>query len=90
MMKKPRELERILKGCANHRRIQILVLLAKEPELTLDQIATELDIDFRIASEHIRRMSYGGLVLKRYEGRCVHHALTGRALDILTFLGKLE
>lgn len=90
MVKKPRELERIVKGCANHRRIQILILLAQEPELTLSQIAAELDIDFRIASEHIRRMSAGGLVLKRYRGRAVHHALTPRAKDIHTFLGKLE
>lgn len=89
-MKTPRELERIVKGCANHRRIQILVLLRKEPELTLDEIATELAIDFRVASEHIRRMAAGGLVLKRYEGRSVHHKLTERAEDILTFLGKLE
>lgn len=89
-MKKPRELEKIIKGCANHRRIQILILLNKEPELTLDQIATALDIDFRIASEHIRRMSTGELVLKRYQGRSVHHKLTTRAVDILTFLGKLE
>lgn len=66
------------------------MLLAKEPELTLDQIATALDVDFRVASEHIRRMSAGGLIMKRYEGRYVHHTLTSRAKDILTFLGKLE
>ena len=89
-MKAPRELEQIVKGYANHRRIQILVLLRKEPELTLDEIATALGIDFRVASEHIRRMSAGGLVLKRYEGRSVHHKLTARAKNILTFLGKLE
>ncbi len=86
----PKELERVMKGCANHRRIQILLLLRKEPELTLDQISTSLDIDFRVASEHIRRLATGELVLKRYAGRYVHHALTSRAKNILTFLGKLE
>lgn len=89
-MLKPKELERIMKGCANHRRIQILTLLYKEPELTLEQIAAELDIDFRVTSEHIRRMVTGGLILKRYEGRSVHHVLTPRAQYIHTFLGKLE
>lgn len=79
-----------MKGCANHRRIQILLLLKNEPELTLEQIAAELDIDFRVASEHIRRMVTGGLVLKRYEGRSVHHALSARAKDTRTFLGKLK
>ncbi|MBI2476260.1 MAG: hypothetical protein HYV67_03380 [Candidatus Taylorbacteria bacterium] len=89
-MKTKKELERILKGCANHRRVEILLLLGEEPELTLDQIASSLDIDFRVASEHIRRMGAGGLVIKRYQGRHVHHALTRRAKNILTFLGKLE
>ncbi len=72
-----------MKGVANHRRVQILALLAQEPEMTLAQIAAELDIDFRITSEHIRRMSAGGLVLKRYEGRYVHHTLTPRARTFL-------
>lgn len=89
-MLKPRELERIAKGYANHRRVQILRLLEKEPDLTLSQVATELGIDFRVASEHIRRMVAGGLVLKRYRGRAVHHALTLRGKIIHTFLGKLE
>ena len=89
-MKKPKEIEIILKGCANHRRVQLLLLLAKEPELNLEQIAEHLDIDFRVASEHLRRMLAGGLILKRYRGRHVHHALTSRAKDILTFLRMLE
>lgn len=85
-----RKLERVLKGCANHWRIEILLLLKREPELTLEQIAERLEIDFRVASEHLRRMVAGGLILKRYEGRYVRHALTPRAKNIHTFLGMLE
>lgn len=90
LMMDARKLERILKGCANHRRVEILSLLKCEPELTLEQIAEHLGIDFRVASEHLRRMVSGGLVLKRYEGRYVRHALTDRAKNIHTFIGKLE
>ena len=79
-----------MKGCANHWRIQILLLLQREPELTLDQTATALSIDFRVASEHIRRLGTGGLERKRYVGRHVHHALTSRAHNVLTFLGTLK
>lgn len=89
-MKDSRELERILKGCGNHRRVEILVLLYERPNLSLGEIADELGVNFRIASEHIRRMSTGGLMQKRYKGRSVIHSLTPRAKNILTFLGKLE
>jgi predicted transcriptional regulator len=89
-MRTPFELERIVKGCANHRRIEMLILLARTPRLTLDEIAGELGIDFRVASEHARRMAAGGLVQKKYRGRYVEHTLTERARDILTFLRKLE
>ena len=89
-MQSPKELERILKGCGNHRRVEILCLLQKKPRLTLGEIADALKINFRIASENIRRMSAGGLMHKRYRGRAVEHALTPRAKHILIFLGKLE
>ena len=89
-MRNPKELEQILKGCANHWRIQMMLLLARSPKLTLDDIARELGIDFRVASEHVRRMASGGLVFKKYRGRYVEHTLTERAKDILTFIRKLE
>jgi len=89
-MKKPKELERIVKGCANHHRISILVLLNEKPELTLDDISTELDMNFKTASEHVRRMAIAGLLLKRYEKNHVHHKLTNRGISILKFLRILE
>ena len=39
------KLERIVKGFANHRRLQILDLLKKEPELTVDDISERLNIN---------------------------------------------
>lgn len=89
-MQKPKDLEKIMKGCANHRRIEALCLLKKRPSLTLEQIAERLGIDFRVASEHLRRMGTGGLIVKRYRGRYVCHTLTKRAHNILTFLRMLE
>lgn len=85
-----KKLERIIKGAANHRRLQILNLLKKTPELSVDEIATELKINFKTASEHIRRLSIAELVIKRYENRNVRHKLTKRGSNILTFLRMLE
>lgn len=85
-----RQLERIVKGFANHRRIQILELLEKEPELSVAEIAEKLGINLKTASQHIRRMAIAGLVLKRSEGLNVRHKLTERGETILKFLRILE
>lgn len=89
-MKKPRQLERIIKGFANHRRIEILFLVEKTPELSLIEISDELKINFKTASEHIRRLAFAGLLMKRNAGSSVRHALTDDGKLILKFLRTLE
>ena len=83
------KLERVVKGFANHRRIEILELLRKTPEMSVCEIAQECRTEFKTASEHIRRMEVAGLVIKRHKGREVRHALTERAGRILELLDKL-
>jgi len=85
-----RKTERIVKGAANHRRLEILDLLKKKPELSVEEIASTLKINFKTASEHIRRLALSGLVVKRYDARNVRHKLTRCGSDILTFLRMLE
>ena len=89
-MKAFKELERITKGFSNHRRIQILNLLKKEPELSIADIADRLDVDFRTISAHVRRLAVSGLLIKRSEGSSVRHKLTERGMSILMFLRTLE
>jgi len=85
-----RQLERIVKGFANYRRINILELLKKEPELSVAEISEKLNINFKTASEHIRRLAITGLILKRSDGLNVRHRLTDRGETILKFLRILE
>ncbi len=89
-MLKPRQLERIVKGFANHRRIQILQLLEKTPELSVQEISGQLKINFKTASEHIRRLALAGLVLKRNQGANVRHKPSDLGKIILKFLRTLE
>ena len=89
-MQKPKQLERIMKGCSNHRRIEIIALLEKTPELSLFDIADTLKINFKTASVHVQRLANSGIVMKRYEGSMVRHALTDRGKSILKFLRILE
>ena len=89
-MLKTRHLERIVKGFANHRRIQIMDLISGSPELSLMDISAKLKLNIKTASEHIRRLAIAGLVLKRNRGVNVLHKLSPRGLVILKFLRKLE
>ena len=85
-----RAIERIVKGFANHRRLQILELLKKEPELSVDEIADRLSTGYMNTSDHVRKMAVAGLVMKRNDGPNVRHRLTPRADFILAFCKKLE
>ena len=85
-----RDLERIVKGAANHRRLQILELVAEKPELSVMEIARELSVNFKTIAEHVRRMAIAGLVMKRNDENAVRHKLTPRGNAILKFLRTLE
>jgi len=85
-----RKIERIVKGFANHRRIQIMNLLKREPELSVEDISERLDIGYENASDHVRKLAIAGLVLKRNEGSAVRHKLTPRAEAILVFCKRLQ
>ena len=85
-----RRLERVVKGFANHRRLEILNLLHKDPELSVEDISERLHIGYENASDHLRKMAIAGLILKRNEGNNVRHKLTERAESILVFCKTLE
>ena len=84
------QLERIVKGFANHRRIEILELLGNRPEMSVIEISEALRINFKTASEHIRRLAIAGLVMKRSDGSNIRHRVTDRGINILKFLRMLE
>lgn len=85
-----RKTERLLKGFANHNRLKILELLHKEPELSVADISHKLKTGYENTSDHIRKMSLAGLVMKRNDGPCVRHKLTSRGSSILAFCKTLQ
>ena len=90
MKKTNRELERIVKGFANHRRLQILELLYKEPELSVGEVAQKIKSDMKNVSAHINKMAIAGLVMKRNDVNLVRHRLTNRGKSILQFVRIIE
>lgn len=85
-----RTLERLVRGFSNHRRIEMLELLKKEPELSVEEVASRLDINYKTSADHLRRLTIAGLLLKRSDSVSIRHKLTTRAEYVLKFLRTLE
>ena len=83
-------MERHLKGIANHRRIQILLLIAARNNLTLDDIVKAVDANEKTVGEHTRRLAQAGLVNKSYRGKFVEHALSPYGRPFVKFLKSFQ
>jgi predicted transcriptional regulator len=75
-MKNSKQIEKHIKGVANHRRIDILLLISKSQGITLDDIAKTLDCNFKTISGHTLKLVNAGLVDKNYNGRAILHSLS--------------
>ncbi len=85
-MKTPKQLERYFKGAANHWRIAILLAVEKNEGIAVEEIAEELDADFKNVSQHTRRLVQAGLLNKKYRGRQVAHSLSPYGKSFLKFM----
>lgn len=88
--KTPKQMERHLKGVANHRRIAILFLIAENRGITLENIAESLDCNFKTISEHTYRLYHSGLVRKNKKGRAVAHELSPYGKILYKFLTTFQ
>lgn len=86
--KTAKQLERYFKGAANHRRISILLLVLKNPGISLDEISENLDCNFKTISEHTRRLVQAGLLNKNYKGNTVEHRISPYGKMFCDFLCK--
>jgi DNA-binding MarR family transcriptional regulator len=86
--KTTKQLERHFKGVANHRRIAILLLVSKDPGITLEAISESLDCNIKTISEHTRRLVQAGLLNKEYKGRKVEHKVSPYGKIFYDFISK--
>jgi len=85
-----RKLERIIKGVANHRRIEILVLLNRKPELSVEEISDRLNVNFKTIAAHVGKLAASGMIMKRNDINFVRHNLTSRGQTTLKFFRIIE
>ena len=74
--KTAKQMERHLKGVANHWRIAILLLISEERGISVDSITSSLRGNFKTISDHTRRLHLAGLIDKKYKKNNVLHSLT--------------
>ena len=88
--KTAKQLERHFKGVANHWRIEILGLIANHAGITVEELANELNCNFKTVSEHTRRLAQSGLVNKKYKGRSVTHTLSPYGKTFYKFIKTFQ
>ena len=84
----PQLMEIRFKGVANHRRIQILILIAEQKGITLDGIVMTLECNLKTISEHTRRLVDADLIEKQPKGRHVVHFLSPSGKILYQFIKK--
>ena len=89
-LKTAKQMERHLKGISNHYRIEILLLIDKEKEITLEAIVTRLKANPKTIGEHTRRLFSAGLINKKYQGNFVLHSLSPYGKKFVSFLKSFQ
>lgn len=89
-LKTAKQMERHLKGISNHYRIEILLLIDKNKDITLDQIIEKLKANEKTIGEHTRRLFQAGLIDKRYQGNFVLHSLSPYGKKFVSFLKSFQ
>ena len=85
-LKTAKQMERHLKGMANHHRIEILLVVATHKGITLEEIIELTKGNEKTIGEHTRRLHSAGLINKKYKGRCVVHELSSYGQIFTQFL----
>lgn len=89
-LKTAKQMERHLKGMANHYRIEILLLVTEREGITLEDIVEALGANEKTIGEHTRRLYTAGLINKKYRGKFVEHTLSPYGKKFVHFLKSFQ
>lgn len=89
-IKTAKQMERHLKGMANHYRIRILLLVAERDGITLENIVEVIEANGKTLGEHTRRLYQAGLINKKYRGKFVEHTLSPYGKAFVKFLKSFQ
>ncbi len=84
------KLERFCNSFSSRKRIEILKVLHKEKDLSLNEIADKILTNKQNASLHTFKLLNHGLVAKRKNKTKVEHILTKRGETVLDFIKFMD
>lgn len=83
-------MEHHFKGMANHRRIEIIYLVANNKGITVEDISEKLSYNLKTISGHTQKLVQSGLMRKNYKGRTVTHELSPYGKIIFNFIRTFQ
>jgi DNA-binding MarR family transcriptional regulator len=89
-IKSPKQMERHLKGMANHYRIEILLVIADAKGMTLEDIIKKIGANPKTIGEHTRRLYSAGLINKKRRGNFIEHELSPYGKKFFQFLKSFQ
>ena len=87
---KAKKFENTFKGVANATRLRIVALLKQKGEMTVFDIAEQLELNGKTVAVHVTTLARSKLVYKNTDGPFRKVTLTKNGESILTFLRMLE
>ncbi len=84
------KMERFTNSFSSRKRIEILLILENNKNLTLNKISEILHTNKQNTSLHTFKLLNQGLIAKRQNGIEVEHILTGRGKMVLKFLLSID
>ena len=88
--KTSKQMERHLKGMANHYRIEILLAVGENKGMTLHNIVEKIGANAKTIGEHVRRLHSAGLINKEHAGHYVKHELSPYGKLFVRFLKSFQ
>lgn len=89
-LKNEKQMERHLKGIANHYRIAILLTVGTFEGITLDKLVELVKGNTKTIGEHTRRLVSAGLINKKYKGKFVEHRLSPYGKLFVKFIKSFQ
>lgn len=89
-MKSDRQLEQVVRGFSNHKRIAIMRLLVQEPGVSVSEISRRVRSNYQTTADHVRRLHRAGLIHKRQPGPAQQHEVSDRGKAVLKFLNAVR
>jgi DNA-binding transcriptional ArsR family regulator len=81
-----KQLERILRGFGNDRRLRIIQVLIKEKELSVGDVSKQIKLSFTATSKHLNALYKLDILDRRQKSLVVYYRISNNISGIVRFI----